>query len=70
MEKERKDNKGFYDSHIKDAKVLLNLGAGKIIPPELGENKDPYVLINVDENYFSDTPPSRIENYCAYVQKS
>lgn len=68
--KKEKDNKGFYDSYIKDVKILLNLGSGKIIPTELVENKDPYVLINVDKNYFNETPPDKIEDFCLYVQKN
>jgi len=68
--KEKKDNIGFYDSHIKDVKILLNLGAGKIIPKELIEKKDSYVLINVDKNYFSETPTDRIDDFCLYVRKN
>lgn len=66
--KEKKDNKGAYERYIKDAKILLNLGAGKIVPTELIEKEDPYLLVNVDKNYFSETSINRIDDFCLYVQ--
>jgi len=42
--------------------IILNLGAGKIQPMLLGQDKGPHLLINLDTSYYSYTEPDMLED--------
>jgi len=50
--------------------IILNLGAGKIQPILLGQDKGPHLLINLDTSYYSAWEPEDLEDIVSLWRKN